>query len=328
MSTRSFNQYIEMYYKEHPQFPDNLNKLILNTFDTTASIIELHADNVIPSDNNIVVTLHPWEANNTCGKQHCHDYFELMYVSKGSCTQKIGDIQCNLSAGDFCLLNPLITHDISIDTENTFLFNLMIKPKLFQDSFLCMLDGSDIISNFFTTSLFTASQQKSYLYFPSTENITTSKHIHALIIELYEKKLGYQKAAKNYLALLFTELARIWQHRIDKENFALMGGNPLSEILTYMNQHKQEVTLTSVAERFHYHPKYLSSLIKKYTNKSFSELIQEAKLQEVCFYLKNTTLSIDEITQIMGYYDRSYFNRLFKKTYQMSPSQYREMYKE
>lgn len=187
-----------------------------------------------------------------------------------------------------------------------------------------MITGTDLISNFFVTSLFTESRQKSFLYFLGTENTAATNHIHALIIELHEKKLGYQKAAESYLALLFMELARTWQNRIDQENYTMMGGNPLSEILAYINQHKQEVSLISVAKQFHYHPKYLSSLIKKYTHKSFSEILQETKLQEVCHYLKHTTFSIDEISQLAGYYDRSYFNRLFKKTFHMSPGQYRE----
>lgn len=323
MSTRSFNQYIKMFYEEHNHWPSNLDQMIGNVYSSSDSVIELHADLILPTVNNIIVTLHPCEANNQ-NKQHSHDYFELMYVSKGSCTQRIGDVQCNLSEGDFCLLNPFVTHEIDIDSKDTLLFNIVIKEKLFKESFLCMLEGTDFISNFFVTSLFTTFQQKSYLYFPNTQNISSSKHIQALIIELLEKKMGYQKAAENYLALFFTELARVWQNQIDKENYSMMGDNPLTEILAYINKYKREVTLTSVAERFHYHPKYLSSLIKKYTNKNFSEIIQEARLQEVCYYLTNTSLSIMEIANLMGYYDQSYFNRIFKKTYHMSPGQYRE----
>lgn len=323
MSTRSFNQYIEMYYAERHQWPSDLAQRIGSLYDSIDPVIELQADVILPTTNNIIVTLHPKEANNRI-KQHSHDYFELMYVSRGSCTQQIGDAQCNLSAGDFCLLNPFVTHEIDIDSEDTMLFNIMIKQKLFKVSFLCMLEGTDFISNFFATSLFTASKQKSYLYFPHTENMDSSKHIQALIIELYEQKMGYRKAAENYLALFFTALARVWQSRIDKENYSMMGNNPLSEILTYINQNKRKVTLASVAEQFHYHPKYLSALIKKYTNKSFSEIIQEARLQEICYYLTETPLSITEIADLMGYYDHSYFNKIFKKIYHMSPGQYRE----
>lgn len=325
MTTRAFNQYMEMHYAEHPDFPDNIQKLIQDVYEGSEDTARILVNTIDSSCENIFVSHHPLEANCRT-KQHSHDYFELMYVSKGSCTQKIGSVPCNLAAGDFCLLNPYITHEIDIDSSETLLFNIMIRQNLLRESFFSMIAGNDLISNFFATSLFTESQQKSYLYVPGGENTAAASHIQALIIEFHEKKMGYQKAAENYLALLCMELARSLQDRIDRENYTMMGGNLLSEILAYINQHKLEVTLTSVAEQFHYHPKYLSSLIKRYTHKSFSEILLEAKLQDVCCYLKNTSLSIDEISQLMGYYDRSYFNRLFKKAFQMSPSQYRKIY--
>ena len=249
-----------------------------------------------------------------------------MYVSKGSCTQKIGNVQANLKAGDFCLLNPYVTHVIDIDSPETFLFNIVIKPSIFRASFLCMLTGNDLISNFFVSSLFTESQQKSFLMFSSGENVTAVSLIETLILELLDKKMGYPKATENYLALFFLELARSQQNRLDQENFNIMGNNQLSDILAYISQHKQDVSLSSVAEHFHYHPKYLSSLIKKYTNKSFSEILQESRLQETCDYLKNTTCTIDEIAQLTGYYDRSYFNRMFKKNFGLTPGEYRKQF--
>ena len=323
MSTRAFNHYVEMYYSEHSDLPENISALIDKSYAATDTTPRLHINSMSKSPYNIDLIRHPIAAN-ARSKQHSHDYFELIYVSKGSCTQKIGDLSANLHAGDFCLLNPYVTHEIDIDTPDTFLFNIIIKQNLFRESFLCMLTGNDLISNFFVSSLFTESQQKSFLLFCSAENATAVNLIETLIIELLEKKMGYQKAAENYLALFFLELARSRQNRLDQENFGLMGNNQLSEILAYINQHKQDVTLSSVAKHFHYHPKYLSALIKKHTNKSFSDILQEARLQETCNYLKNTTYSIDEITHLTGYYDRSYFNRMFKKNFGMTPGEYRK----
>jgi YesN/AraC family two-component response regulator len=151
-------------------------------------------------------------------------------------------------------------------------------------------------------------------------------HIQSLIIELLEKKMGYKKAAENYLALVFTELARSMQQKMDADNSTIIGETNLSTILSYINANKNDITLTSVAEKFHYHPKYLSSLIKKYTGKSFSQILQESRMQEVCYYLENSNMSINELAQLMGYYDRSYFNRTFKKIFNMTPQDYRNLF--
>jgi hypothetical protein len=64
---------------------------------------------------------------------------------------------------------------------------------------------------------------------------------------------------KIYLALLFMELARNWQEKIDNENYTLRGNNNLSGIFAYISQNKQEVTLSSVAEHFHHHRLHLPS---------------------------------------------------------------------
>ncbi len=325
MSTRAFNQYMKMYYETAGSCEKNspLAGFNDNAFNSHSEQDKIRINSISDSVDNILVLRHPFKANDT-STQHSHDYFELLYVSEGYCQQTIGTRPCNLSAGDFCLLNPYVTHSVKIADSNTSLYNIMIKESLFKESFLCMITGNDLISNFFSSSLFNESQEKSYLYFSSSENVSAEKHLQSLIIELMEQKLGYHKMAEHYLAMFFMELARTQQQRVDKENYSLMGDNTLSEILTYIIQHKLEVTLTSVAEEFHYHPKYLSSLIKKHTKKSFSELLQELKLQEACQYLENSNLSISDISQLVGYYDHSHFNRLFKKQFGMSPNEYRK----
>lgn len=326
MSIRSFNQYIDMYFREHPtDIPEDVFVKMRNHWDIFGkeNLLSLTSGELLDCTDNIVILCHPQIAN-TLDFPHSHDYFELIYLSRGTCTQIIDGISCNMSEGDICMLSPNSQHIIRTDSPDTLLFNIMINRSLFQESFLCLIAENDLISNFFLTALFTASENQKYLYFPRHENSASGNLIQALIREFYGAEFGYRKSMECYLALLFTELIRCHKNRIDQDNYELMGNNPLSGILTYMNLHKCDVTLNSVAEKFHYHPNYLSALIKKYTNKSFSEIIQDAKLQEACFYLKNTDIPIEEIGQLMGYYDRSYFNRVFKKHFKMAPGEYRK----
>lgn len=322
MSIRAFNQYIDMYFHEHPS-PDN--ETLIRSIETCEQQAEyfISSDAIFKSDDNILVLKHPYAANGR-RRPHSHDYFELIYVSRGNCTQIINGQSCNLKEGDLCLLNPHDRHYIDIDHPDDLLFNIMIKPSLFRESFLCLIAENDFISSFFLTSLFTVSRQNSYLYFPRHTASSSGTIIQSLIREFFEQQMGYRKSIECYLALLFTELMRCHKDRIDRENYEIMGNNQLSSILAYMNRHKVDATLSSVAREFHYHPNYLSSLIKKYTNKSFSGIMQEAKLQEACYYLKNTDIPIEEIVTLLGYYDRSYFNRVFKKHHGMSPNDFRK----
>jgi AraC-like DNA-binding protein/quercetin dioxygenase-like cupin family protein len=325
MTTNSFNQYVDMFYRDNQMFPDDLQFQITKLYQTPSKIPEICASYLNSTGSNLALIKHPIEANGL-SKQHSHDYFELMYVSRGHCTQTIGNVHCDLSEGDFCLLNPYVSHSIDISSETDYLFNIIIQKSLFKESFLCSLSGNDLISNFFISSLLQASKQQLYLYFPRYEFNNAHVLIQSLIIELLEKKMGYKKAAENYLALVFTELARCMQQKMDADNSTIIGETNLTTILSYINANKNDITLTSVAEKFHYHPKYISSLIKKYTGKSFSQVLQESRMQEVCYYLENTNMSINELAQLMGYYDRSYFNRTFKKIFNMTPQDYRNLY--
>lgn len=326
MTIKAFQQYMDMFYQEHPMEYDMIGAAIqeFNGFPEEAPL--LRADRIYLTDDNILIFRHPAVANGA-KKQHTHDFFELIYVSRGHCIQKIGDTRRDLYEGDMCLLNPYTQHVVDTSDPSDLMFNIMMKPSLFQDGYLGLISSDDFVSNFFVSSLFNVAKQQSYLYFPRKDNSAAINLVQSLIIELHEQNMLYQRVSKNYLSILLSELARNWQINVDQEASSLMENTSLTTILQYINEHKQDVTLTSVAEEFHYHPKYLSSLIKKYTDKSFSEIVQDAKMQEICFHLKNTNISIDELSKSMGYYDRSYFNRAFKKRFQMSPSQYREIYR-
>lgn len=324
MSLRAFHQYIDMYVAEHPQTDDQTIKRGIAKAKTQGKDCPMvTSDLIFKSDENIIVSCHPFAANGHIVK-HSHNYFELIYLARGNCDQMIDQTPCNLKEGDMVILSPNAKHSVNISSPKDLLFNIIIKPSLFRESFFCLIAENDMMSHFFLTSLFTMSEKNHFLYFPRHTNCAGAAHIQALIREYYEKDLCYKKSLECYLALLFSELLRSYRHKIDEENYEAMGNQALSSILSYMNLHKNEATLSSVAEEFHYHPNYLSGLIKKYTNKSFSEIIQEGKMQEACYYLKHTDMPIDDIVQLMNYYDRSYFNRVFKKTFGMTPGEYKK----
>lgn len=278
-------------------------------------------DDIFSTGDDIIIVNHPTIANDL--SPHYHDFFELMYMYKGSCKQIINDKELTLKEGDICILGMKDSHSVIIESNDDILFNIMIKKSLFDKSFLSLISENDLLSSFFVTSLFNSNKLHHYLYFPYTDNNSIQYIIQQLISEYVQKKVCYKKSIECYLALLFSELLREYQSKIDKENYNSMGNNNLSDILAYINTHKAIATLSSVAEHFHYSPSYLSTLIKKHTNKSFSDILQQCKLEEACHYLTNTNLSIDEIVQVLGYYDKSYFYRIFKKKYSVTPIQYK-----
>ena len=102
----------------------------------------------------------------------------------------------------------------------------------------------------------------------------------------------------------------------------------ISGVIAYISDHFSTVTLQQVAEKFHYTTSYLSKYIQKHTGKSFSDLVTSFKMEKARQLLLNTTLSLNDIASAIGYSERSYFERMFKRYYSVTPYQYRKMHRD
>ena len=78
------------------------------------------------------------------------------------------------------------------------------------------------------------------------------------------------------------------------------------------------------AEHQNYHPNYFNSIIKSKTGKTVQDWISDKILSESKILLKETSLSIKEISYIFGYSEPNHFSAFFKKKTKMLPSEYKE----
>lgn len=86
-----------------------------------------------------------------------------------------------------------------------------------------------------------------------------------------------------------------------------------------------QLSLNSVADAFYISPSHLSKIFKKSTGTNFSEFIIGKKFERAAeLLLKNKDMEINELSEKIGYQNISYFTRLFKEKYGMTPLQYRK----
>ena len=94
-------------------------------------------------------------------------------------------------------------------------------------------------------------------------------------------------------------------------------------VLKYTETHYKSGTLADIADELNQETYYISRLLKKHTGANFKELLQQRKLQQAVYLLKQTSLTIDSIIEAIGYDNSSYFYRKFKEKYHCSPKEYR-----
>lgn len=103
------------------------------------------------------------------------------------------------------------------------------------------------------------------------------------------------------------------------------GGKALQDILAYIREHyASPLTLSEVAQHFHFNPSYLSNYFATHNQEGFSEYLSRIRVEKACELLRREDTSIADIGSLVGYADQSYFTKVFRKQMGVSPSQYRK----
>ncbi len=97
----------------------------------------------------------------------------------------------------------------------------------------------------------------------------------------------------------------------------------LNEVMNYIHEHYLTVTLEELAEKMHLSRAYLSKYIRGKSGKTFGQIVQNVRMKKACTLLKNTSMTVENVADSVGYQNVEHFTRLFKKIYGMTPVQYR-----
>ncbi len=81
--------------------------------------------------------------------------------------------------------------------------------------------------------------------------------------------------------------------------------------------------ITYYASQLAITPKYLTMLCLKYSDKTASDWIVQYTIEDIRFYLKNSNLSIKEVSAKLGFANMSHFGSYVRKHLGMSPSDFR-----
>lgn len=90
------------------------------------------------------------------------------------------------------------------------------------------------------------------------------------------------------------------------------------------NSPVKRMPISSYASQLAITPKYLTMLCLKYSDKTASDWVVQYTLEDIRFYLRNTSLSIKEVSAKLGFANMSHFGSYVRKHMGMSPSEYRE----
>lgn len=111
---------------------------------------------------------------------------------------------------------------------------------------------------------------------------------------------------------------------VAKSKYSFLVANAIDII---ENNYYSNITLNDLSKRLSVAKSTLEHQLKKETGYSIIEFKINCQLEEACNLLKITNMQISDIAMEAGFNNVSYFSKIFKKKYQLTPKIYRELYK-
>ena len=183
------------------------------------------------------------------------------------------------------------------------------------------MSQKNLLSYFFRTTL-QGDSRSNYLLFYSEETDWLNRILRNSIFECNKWDTFSNDNCISWIHLFFSHLLRCYSETIQFYNYQM--GTDFSLILQYIQHNYQNLTLSFLAEFFHYSEPHLSTLIKQNTGCSFTALVKQLRMSDAVSYLLNTHMKISEIAECVGYNSADHFSRVFRSAYKMSPQEYRK----
>lgn len=258
---------------------------------------------------------------------HFHPEFELILIVSGHGKRFVGDTVESFSTGDLVLLGENLPHFHMCD-------GLYANDEELYSS-------SEVIQ--FKKDIFPQAMEQIQEYAAINDLLERSRHgikftspperenIRKLMAHI-DKLTGIKRITG--LMRILDILGRMKEYKLitgtEYFNSTTQGelNDPIDIVFTYLNNNfKENISLEDIAAQAGFNPSSLCRYFKKRVQKSIFESLNELRIGFACKLIANSDYTISQIAYESGYRNIANFNRQFKKTTKLSPSEYRRLYK-
>lgn len=244
----------------------------------------------------------------------------------GSTTHIIDGQEVVLQAGELLFLNQNATQEILPAGETDIAVNFIVLPQFFDRAFDMLGEENNQFRQFLIECLQGQSKRYgSFLHFRVADVLPVQNLMENMIWSILDNQPNRRSINQLTMGLLFQHLMNYTdrlEHTEQKREQDLM-----LTVLRYIEDHYRDAALADLAEMMNYDLPWLSRRIKQICGRNFKELLQTKRLNRAEFLLRTTGMSVLDISERVGYDNSSYFYRIFRERFGVSPKEYREMRK-
>lgn len=261
---------------------------------------------------------------------------ELFSETPQTKTENTGDLLLEFFQGDTSFGDFLLEHKdarlgfmenscaVCYVTFEKFLSNeaFSISGNLLRDMIL------DAVQGFLQPYILVLSDYSALVVFSQAELSGSEIKVEQLVKKLYNRftmyqsfapDMPYQEALKNY-----EEARSVFREFSSNEGHYKAD---VAKTLEYMEtNYMYRLTLSSISANVNLSSSYLCRIFKSEVGTSITNYLNNLRVRKAATLIKENTLSMKEISSMVGIDDQLYFSRLFKKCMGISPSEYGKKY--
>ena len=202
--------------------------------------------------------------------------------------------------------------------EKDIAVNFIVRPEFFS-GILNFIGSEDTPLREFVIKALRGEDPAGYLHFQVSDVKPVQNLVENLLWTLILDTPNRRSIHQLTMGLLFVQLL----NHTDRLSVGSQEQEIIVRVLRYIEDNYAGGSLTQIAGQLHYDTAWLSREIRRRTGRTYTELVQEKRLSQAAWLLKNTRHKVSDIALAVGYENVSYFHRLFMDKFHLSPRQYR-----
>lgn len=233
---------------------------------------------------------------------HRHNFYEVLYVRKGKCLQKLDNgAELLLREKQCAVLSPETVHKIGKCGVSDIILKMVIPCKVYSET------GGAVFGDTLTEGV------KVFENLSETAEFAVLK----LLDEQYKDNKFKNILIQSYLTIFFAEIAG---HA--KQDVALE-----TELYRYFDCNVKTANISKFAAACGYNADYVSRLIKLKTGRSFSDLLSRYRINRAKELLLGGGMSVEDIAFEVGYSNASGLYKQFFAICGIRPAEYRKLFR-
>lgn len=231
-----------------------------------------------------------------------------------------------LKEGQLGIIDTDFPHKITEHTPDSFVINWLIYKPYIAELLGVKSHRSPLFNEFFSRAFYPGGAHRDFVLADTRSDELFRYWFSRAVYEFVYKRPFSLDQLDVLLMEITVHLMRDYSLLFDAEGDHLPLTNKIKTILDYIDLNLQDVTLSSAADALFFSPNHLSRIVKTQTGCTFLELVHKARLREASFLLRDPERPVVDVAHMVGYNNLSYFYRIFRERYNMSPKEYRKTY--